>query len=228
MNRALSIIGVGTSALYLSAVAVICVSRYPELQALSLNNLGDFLAGVFGPLAILWLVLGYFQQGIELRQNTEALRLQAEELRNSVEQQKQLVEVSRLQVEAEREVIRFERSRLEAAARPNFVFHGVGASSNGQFATYSSTVKNMGNHATSVTVHTDPSMKYLSHQKLPAWSHGESFRLEWIYETGFAQQSATLTISFVDSAGVPGRSTFTLTPVAGDNHPMVEVVADEA
>lgn len=46
-------------------------------ESLSLNNLGDFLAGVFSPLALLWLVLGYRQQGRELR-------LQANELSRTV------------------------------------------------------------------------------------------------------------------------------------------------
>ena len=32
-----------------------------------LNEWGDFLAGVFGPLALLWLALGYFIQAKELR-----------------------------------------------------------------------------------------------------------------------------------------------------------------
>lgn len=58
---------------------------------MGLNEVGDFLAGAFGPVAILWLVLGFFQQGVELRQGTEALKLQAAELKNSVVQQCELV-----------------------------------------------------------------------------------------------------------------------------------------
>ena len=48
-----------------------------DSKSLSLNNLGDYLAGVFSPLAFLWLVLGYRQQAKELR-------LQAKELKNTV------------------------------------------------------------------------------------------------------------------------------------------------
>lgn len=58
---------------------------------MDLNEVGDFLAGAFGPVTILWLVLGFFQQGIELRQGTTALNLQATELRNSVVQQCEMV-----------------------------------------------------------------------------------------------------------------------------------------
>jgi len=35
--------------------------------SLKLNEQGDFLAGVFAPLAFGWLVLGFFQQGRELK-----------------------------------------------------------------------------------------------------------------------------------------------------------------
>lgn len=48
------------------------------------NNFGDFWAGTFAPLAFWWLVLGYFQQGIELRQNVEALKQQSAETANLV------------------------------------------------------------------------------------------------------------------------------------------------
>ncbi|WP_030142143.1 hypothetical protein [Pseudomonas fluorescens] len=56
-----------------------------------LNNVGDFLAGAFGPIAFFWLILGFMQQGIELRLSADALKMQADELRASVEQQTALV-----------------------------------------------------------------------------------------------------------------------------------------
>lgn len=58
---------------------------------LSSNELGDFLAGSFAPLAFLFLYLGYKRQGEELKQNTKALEKQAEELANSVAEQKRLI-----------------------------------------------------------------------------------------------------------------------------------------
>lgn len=72
------------------SLAVLWLTR-AKLPEMGPNEWGDYLAGMFAPLALLWLVLGYMQQGEELKLNTEALRLQAEELRNSVEQQRQLV-----------------------------------------------------------------------------------------------------------------------------------------
>jgi hypothetical protein len=43
-----------------------------------LNEVGDFLAGAFSPLAFLWLVVGYFQQGHELSASVAQLERQAE------------------------------------------------------------------------------------------------------------------------------------------------------
>ncbi|GFM83140.1 hypothetical protein PSCICN_38320 [Pseudomonas cichorii] len=88
-------LAVGITALYLSAFFVILFLRWSELVCLPLNEVGDFLAGAFGPLALAWLVFGYFQQGEELRQGTIALRMQAEELRASVKQQAEMVEATR-------------------------------------------------------------------------------------------------------------------------------------
>src|SRR5688572_10764591 len=48
------------------------------------NEWGDWAAGLAAPLAFLWLVVGYLQQGEELRANVDALKQQAVELKNSV------------------------------------------------------------------------------------------------------------------------------------------------
>ncbi len=65
------------------------------------NKWGDWAAGAFAPVAFGWLVLGYFQQGEELRDNVKALNLQERalhlqvyELRESVKQQTALAEAS--------------------------------------------------------------------------------------------------------------------------------------
>lgn len=50
-----------------------------------LNELGDFLAGVFTPLAFLWLVYGYFLQSRELRLQREELALTRKQLGKQTE-----------------------------------------------------------------------------------------------------------------------------------------------
>lgn len=84
---------------YLCGFILITAIRLDELICLSLNELGDFLAGAFGPLALAWLVFGYFQQGDELKQGTQALHMQAKELNASVQQQVQMVEAQKLALE---------------------------------------------------------------------------------------------------------------------------------
>ena len=88
----------------MAGLAWLTWGRLGALQKMDLNEIGDFMAGAFGPLAILWLVLGYFQQGIELRQNSNALQMQADELANSVQQQAELVAVSKAQLQYEKDI----------------------------------------------------------------------------------------------------------------------------
>lgn len=223
MSRALSLIGILITALYVLALVIIFEGRIAEIRAMAPNNIGDFLAGVFGPLAILWLILGFFQQGIELRQNTRALELQATELQNSVEQQRELVQVTRRQVDAELESIHIERERQKEAARPKFVFHGVGSSFTGLEGTYSSRIKNVGNLGTEVQFSYDPPMKASSLTTVFSWSRGEEQRIEWRYETIMPERPSTLSISYVDASGLPGQQRFEFIPVPGDPHTTVEI-----
>ncbi len=59
-------------------------SRIPAFLWLGdLNNIGDFLAGVFAPLAFLWLFIGIRVQSLELR-------IQAEELAKNVQHQQDI------------------------------------------------------------------------------------------------------------------------------------------
>ncbi|KAE9643026.1 hypothetical protein [Pseudomonas sp. PB106] len=79
------------TAFYIGGAFLIMGAKFDELISLKLNELGDFAAGAFGPVAFLWLVLGYIQQGRELKLSSEALRMQTEELKNSVAQQCEMV-----------------------------------------------------------------------------------------------------------------------------------------
>lgn len=86
--------------IFLLIYSFIYLSFYADHdKAMALNELGDFLAGSFSPLAFLFLYLGYKQQGQELKQNTKALNMQAVELKNSVEQQTKLVETAKKDLE---------------------------------------------------------------------------------------------------------------------------------
>ncbi|WP_325435874.1 hypothetical protein [Pseudomonas nitroreducens] len=92
MRGKLKAVGLWSTVIYFLILVCMIWYRSPTLLKMPLNELGDFCAGIFGPLAILWLILGFMQQGEELRLNNEALQLQATELKNSVEQQLAMAE----------------------------------------------------------------------------------------------------------------------------------------
>jgi hypothetical protein len=74
------------SGAYILAFVVYAVVCHHAFYVMTPEQFATTLSGAFAPLAFLWLVLGFMQQGEELRHSAEALRLQSEELRNSVEQ----------------------------------------------------------------------------------------------------------------------------------------------
>lgn len=113
MDNRLKWFGGVTTGLYMAVGCWYVFVRWPEILSLDPNELGDFLAGAFSPLAFLWLVLGFYQQGKELR-------LQVREMKNSVEQAERLVAVTTRQVETEIENNTLARRQSELASRPNF------------------------------------------------------------------------------------------------------------
>ena len=86
------------TAIYVGGAILVMAARFGELLALRLNEVGDLLAGVFGPIAFLWFVLGYRQQGRELAISSASIILQTKELAASVEQQAELVQVQKEQL----------------------------------------------------------------------------------------------------------------------------------
>lgn len=80
--------------LYILFLGLLIWWKWPNFQTLEPNAWGDFLAGAFGPLALAWIVLGFFLQGKELGNSVEQIRLQTEELTQSVDAQKQMAEAA--------------------------------------------------------------------------------------------------------------------------------------
>jgi hypothetical protein len=143
-------VGIGVTVLYVVALGVYaCVQRGPLLD-MTPNEFGDALAGAASPLAFLWLVLGYLQQGEELRQNTEALKLQARELHDAVEQQKALVTATQLQHEFEIQRDREQRRLNFLAKQPRF--HSWLREDTSVYAHWELTLKNLGHTVSSFDV----------------------------------------------------------------------------
>ena len=93
------------------------------------NELGDFLAGASAPLAFLWLVLGYFQQGEELRQNTQALTLQTEEMATLARNTEVQAQATEQLVALSQDNQEKEAAKLILDAQPEFVIKRAHSSS---------------------------------------------------------------------------------------------------
>jgi hypothetical protein len=177
----------------------------------TLNEWGDFFAGAFAPIAFLWLVLGYLQQGDELRNSADALHLQAEELKNSVLQQTQLVEVSRLQLDQERETFRREQERRREAAQPVFLLSPSSVSTTTQGVVHQVIAQNAGNSAFNLRLTMNPPIG-ASHNT--SYQHVDrSGTISFQFESRIGRAVATL--DYLDSGGAPGQIQFTLA-IGGD------------
>lgn len=122
MKLKAEVVGGVVTVAYLVGVAVLVYIKRESLPGLELNAIGDFLAGVFGPIAFLWLVLGYMQQGRELKLSSEALQMQALELKNSVEQQTVMARAAIQQIDTQRLSLEYQQREFERTIVPVFRF----------------------------------------------------------------------------------------------------------
>ncbi|WP_079324893.1 hypothetical protein [Vibrio sp. L85] len=91
-------IGKFLTASWVAVVTVIFYFKRSELGELSLNEWGDFLAGITAPIAFLWLIIGYLLQKKELENNTHALQLQAEEMAETSEHHREAVALQKIEL----------------------------------------------------------------------------------------------------------------------------------
>lgn len=221
MGRTLAAIGIAGTAAYLAGWAWLLFGRWTEISSMQLNNVGDLLAGVFGPLAILWLILGYFQQGIELRQNSAALRLQADELAHSVEQQKQMVQVARDQYASAKEALDFEikkfhdeQDRVKRAAQPVFIT-SQGGSHSGNQSKHTVNITNVGAACTNVKVFSEDSTFPIS-ASTPLLETGKLLQVVFTLPRIPPFDSKRVFVTYNDARGEPGRVEYDLVFHKGD------------
>lgn len=91
--------------LYLGFFAGVFYRAAKGGSVFELNQIGDYLAGVVGPVALFWLVTGYFQQN-------KAISVQASELKAAVLQHKAQVDATKKIAEQETRKTRIEYYRL--------------------------------------------------------------------------------------------------------------------
>lgn len=184
MGRKLHWIGGIITVLYIGFMSFMIAGRLSELRELPLNSLGDFLAGAFGPVAFLWLVLGFLQQGEELRQGTQALLLQAEELKNSVAQQSIMAEAATEQIKSQQIALQLQLAEKEKEHQPLFEFI-TGARSGGPAGNVRTSISfsNVGNEVRHVNAVFDPPIGAQAGDSINVMSRGGgysfSFEFPW-------------------------------------------------
>jgi hypothetical protein len=80
-TKRLTAVAIVVSITWAALVVSVVIAKWGNADDMSMNAWGDFLAGVTAPLALFWLIIGYFQQGKELALNTKALEEQVRETR---------------------------------------------------------------------------------------------------------------------------------------------------
>lgn len=86
--------------------------KIPFLIFKPLNEIGDFLAGVFGPIAFGWLIIGYLMQNKELQYNRLSLDSQINELKRSINISEKNLYIQEKNAEERREEIRIKSTPM--------------------------------------------------------------------------------------------------------------------
>jgi len=217
MNKILNIssFGVTATAIYLAIIAWL---RWPfsiqTLRVLHINELGDFLAGVFGPLALFWFILAFFLQKAELRQNRDAFLLQAKELRDTLHQHEELVATSKKQLEADLKANELQEIQLNKEIQPRFTITNVGkVEKTGEY----NVEKDRSEH-TGIFIHTveflndgapAANLTFMSHLSDRALATavlrnhyintGEKIKISWELEDEGLPNKATVTLHYFDT-----------------------------
>lgn len=188
MNKRSLTIGVIVTAIWIAIIVFIYLFTGLE-HPKSLNELGDFLAGVFAPIAFFWLILGYMQQGKQLEQNTKALeqqeialQLQIDEMREGIKQQVELVQFQRQQLDEQHKMLepRFiiSQSKVDPPVYGSSKDSNVDVNHNIVFVVVNYTLENLGGDAFNLRlVHPKSKQIFKKFSSLKA-STSEEIRLE--------------------------------------------------
>ena len=223
-----TVFGIVVTVFYIALVLSIRWSSLSTLRTMPLNEFGDFFAGVFGPLMLFWLILGYIQQHRELRQNTKALEIQAEELKNSVEQYKELVKTTKLQAETDMMALEIKQEETKRLSLPYFsIIHAGRHTKSGQKYKYVIKIQNSGQAASDVNFSTAPRINQIESNVIHFFENGKTYSIDWDSETcGHAPKNLKFIIKCKDANLRQYIKSFDL--LRNDEHNYSLVKADEA
>lgn len=180
-------VGITVSLIYLASITLMRWEDLCQLAVMPLNAMGDFLAGVFGPLTLFWLILGFMQQRKEISQNTEALERQASELSASVTQHRAMVALQEKHLQQNLEQERVKRENEKRASAPFFSLHDVDIDyDRDDFSSYKIVFKNIGKPAVWLNLSSEPPLKGgAAVFDETALNEASGFYVEWIHPTPF-------------------------------------------
>ncbi|MBS6039459.1 MULTISPECIES: hypothetical protein [Pseudomonas] len=192
----LGIVGTALTLAYLAVILPVIWGRVGTLETMPLNEVGDFLAGAFGPVAFLWLVLGFVQQGQELR-------LQAIELKNSVDQQKEIAEAAKQQMKIQvQERDRALNALFTLEAQNKMVHRGSGWAKN------QIQVKNEGKKALSAELFFEPHVNELRSLWLGDFPEGHEMFGHFDFMLVEGSQIGTCRLVYDDACGARREQLF--------------------
>ncbi|WP_432668169.1 hypothetical protein [Pseudomonas umsongensis] len=211
---------------YLVVIVAMIWGRTGTLLTMPLNEVGDFLAGAFGPVAFFWLVLGFLQQGNELRQgtvalqmqgdelrlSTQALKMQAEELRKSVEQQSIMASAALQQIDAQRTQLQMQHDEREKTLMANFdiLTTSSGGGSKGM-ARNSVRIWNEGAHATDLKISFDPEILGAHLLKLGDMRSDSRNNYAFDFNPSMCADEGIVRIAYLDTEGGLRHQSFAYT-----------------
>lgn len=192
---------------YLVVIVAMIWGRSGQLLNMPLNEVGDFLAGAFGPVAFLWLVLGFLQQGDELRTSSKALELQATELKNSVEQQKVMAAAALEQIEAQRATLQMQIDERDEGLRANFSIDSGYASYGSGRVRNTIMIRNQGSDAANLAITFEPEIPGVDLRLADMRSEAqESYSFSYIADG--SPRNGLATITYYDRGGLVRHQSF--------------------
>lgn len=211
MGRWLGIIGIAGTAAYVTFIGWLMRGRWDKVLGMDPNNVGDFLGGTFGPLAAFWLILGFFQQGIELRQNAHQLEMQAKELAESARQQRELVAATRDQLALERDALQQERERHRRLKLPIFVVRESRDRPAGHTPRITHNITNIGATCMNPRIGAKPAgLVQLGIPDEREWERGAYGYVQYFLDAEGNHPEAEIAIHYLDAEGQQGAARFDL------------------
>lgn len=202
-------IGFFATLIYLGLVAFFSILHFSSFEELGPDGWANFMAGIFAPLAFCWLVLGFLQQGYELRHSAHALWLQSEELKNSVSQQKALVETAREQMEFEREALKAEREERDRKRRTILKGRPGGGSTAGHtHVTRSIQFENYGAECTNLRIELLREGEILAQNHTASLAKGRIAEIQFHSEVGIDLSELIVNCLYVDIENVQQSESF--------------------